>query len=71
MQGHRPLSATGGRLLGADDLARLRGVLRRLENENPVCVTAGRLVLLTGPGPRGRDTTPALLRGQARPLDPD
>ena len=37
-----------GRLLGADDLARLGAVLRRREDENPVCVAAVRLLLLTG-----------------------
>ena len=37
-----------GRLLGADDLARLGAVLRQREDENPVCVSAVRLLLLTG-----------------------
>ena len=37
-----------GRLLGADDLAKLGAVLRRRENDNPVCVAAVRLLLLTG-----------------------
>ena len=37
-----------GRLLGADDLARLGAVLRQREGENPVCVAAVRLLLLTG-----------------------
>ena len=37
-----------GRLLGADDLARLGAVLRQREDENPVCVAAVRLLLLTG-----------------------
>ena len=59
--GHRPEAAgnpcTGivryrrpprGRLLGADDLARLGAVLRQREGEKPVCVAAVRLLLLTG-----------------------
>ena len=58
--GHRPQAAgnpcTGiaryrpprGRLLGADDLAKLGAVLRRLECECPVQVVAVRLILLTG-----------------------
>ena len=59
--GHRPEAAgnpcTGivryrrpprGRLLGADDLAKLGAVLRQREEENPVCVAAVRLLLLTG-----------------------
>ena len=59
--GHRPEAAgnpcTGivryrrpprGRLLGADDLARLGAVLRQREDESPVCVAAVRLLLLTG-----------------------
>ena len=37
-----------GRLLGADDLAKLGAVLRLREDENPVCVAAVRLLLLTG-----------------------
>ena len=37
-----------GRLLGADDLAKLGAVLRQREVENPVCVAAVRLLLLTG-----------------------
>ncbi len=37
-----------GRLLGADDLARLGAALRQREDENPVCVAAVRLLLLTG-----------------------
>ena len=57
--GHRPEAAGNpfkgivryrrlprGRLLGADDLARLGAVLRRREDENPVCVAAVRLLLL-------------------------
>ena len=36
-----------GRLLGAGDLARLGAVLRLREEENPVCVAAVRLLLLT------------------------
>ena len=40
--------ASRGRLLGADDLARLGAVLRLREAENPVCVAAVRLLLLTG-----------------------
>ena len=59
--GHRPEAAgnpcTGiaryrrpprGRLLGADDLAKLGAALRRLEAESPTCVSAVRLILLTG-----------------------
>ena len=59
--GHRPEAAgnpcTGivryrrpprGRLLGADDLAKLGAVLRQREADNPVCVAAVRLLLLTG-----------------------
>ena len=37
-----------GRLLGADDLAKLGAVLRQREDENPACVAAVRLLLLTG-----------------------
>ena len=37
-----------GRLLGADDLAKLGATLRRLESERPLCVAAVRLILLTG-----------------------
>ena len=40
--------ASRGQLLGADDLARLGAVLRLREAENPVCVAAVRLLLLTG-----------------------
>ena len=59
--GHRPESAGNpchgivryrrpprGRLLGADDLAKLGATLRRLENTQPVHVAAVRLILLTG-----------------------
>ena len=59
--GHRPEAAENpctcivryrrpprGRLLGADDLARLGAVLRQREDANPVCVAAVRLLLLTG-----------------------
>ena len=59
--GHRPEAAgnpcTGiaryrlpprGRLLGADDLAKLGATLRRLEGECPLRVAAVRLILLTG-----------------------
>ncbi len=59
--GHRPEAAgnpckgivryrrpSRGRLLGADDLAKLGAVLRQHETENPVCVAAVRLLLLTG-----------------------
>ena len=59
--GHRPEAAgnpcTGivryrrpprGRLLGANDLAKLGATLRRLESERPDCVAAVRLILLTG-----------------------
>ena len=59
--GHRPEAAGNpckgivryrrpprGRLLGADALARLGAVLRVREGENPVCVAAVRLLLLTG-----------------------
>ena len=59
--GHRPEAAGNpckgivryrrpprGRLLGADDLAKLGAVLRQREAENPVCVAAVRLLLLTG-----------------------
>ena len=59
--GHRPEAAgnpcTGiaryrrpprGRLLGADDLAKLGETLRRLEAESPTYVAAVRLLLLTG-----------------------
>ena len=59
--GHRPEAAGNpckgivryrrpprGRLLGADDLAKLGAVLRQREGENPVCVAAVRLLLLTG-----------------------
>ena len=58
--GHRPEAAgnpcTGivryrrpprGRLLGADDLAKLGAVLREREAEHPVCAAAVRLLLLT------------------------
>ena len=41
----RPLR---GRLLGANDLAKLGAVLRLYEDENPVCVAAVRLLLHTG-----------------------
>ena len=37
-----------GRLLGADDLAKLGATLRRLESERLFCVAAVRLILLTG-----------------------
>ena len=37
-----------GRLLGADDLAKLGAVLRLHEAESPGCVAAVRLLLLTG-----------------------
>ena len=37
-----------GRLLGADDLAKLGAVLRQRETESPACVAAVRLLLLTG-----------------------
>ncbi len=59
--GHRPEAAGNpcigivryrrpprGRLLGAEDLAKLGAVLRRREADNPVCVAAVRLLLLTG-----------------------
>ncbi|MDE0407845.1 MAG: site-specific integrase, partial [Alphaproteobacteria bacterium] len=59
--GHRPEAAGNpckgivryrrpprGRLLGADDLAKLGAVLRQREGESPVCVAAVRLLLLTG-----------------------
>ncbi|MCY4438821.1 MAG: integrase family protein [Deltaproteobacteria bacterium] len=59
--GHRPEAAGNpckgivryrrpprGRLLGADDLAKLGAVLRQREGENPACVAAVRLLLLTG-----------------------
>ena len=59
--GHRPEAAgnpcTGivryrrpprGRLLGADDLAKLGAILRQREANKPVCVAAVRLLLLTG-----------------------
>ncbi len=59
--GHRPEAAGNpckgivryrrpprGRLLGADDLAKLGVILRLREGENPVCVAAVRLLLLTG-----------------------
>ena len=59
--GHRPEAAgnpcTGivryrrpprGRLLGADDLAKLGAVLRLREDVSPICVAAVRLLLLTG-----------------------
>ena len=59
--GHRPEAAGNpckgtvryrrpprGRLLGAGDLAKLGAVLRQREDENPVCVAAVRLLLLTG-----------------------
>ena len=55
--GHRP-EAAGNRckgivryrrpLLGADDLARLGAVLRQRGDENPICVAAVRLLMLTG-----------------------
>ena len=37
-----------GRRLGADDLVKLGAVLRQREGQNPVCVAAVRLLLLTG-----------------------
>ena len=37
-----------GRLLGAGDLVKLGAVLRQREEENPVCVAAAWLLLLTG-----------------------
>ena len=37
-----------GRLLGADDLAKLGAILRQREAESPACVAAVRLLLLTG-----------------------
>lgn len=40
-----------GPLLGADDLAKLRAVLRLRKDEYPVWVAAVRLILLTGCGP--------------------
>ncbi len=59
--GHRPEAAGNpckgivrykrpprGRLLGADDLAKLGAVLCQREDDNPVCVAAVRLLLLTG-----------------------
>ena len=59
--GHRPEAAGNpcigivryrrpprGRLLGADDLAKLGAALRRLETESPTCVAAVLLLLLTG-----------------------
>ena len=59
--GHRPEAAGNpckgivryrrpprGRLLGADDLAKLGAVLRQREAENPVCVAAVRMLLPTG-----------------------
>ncbi len=59
--GHRPEAAGNpckgivryrrpprGRLLGADDLAKLGTMLRQREAESPVCVAAVRLLLLTG-----------------------
>lgn len=59
--GHRPEAAGNpckgivryrrpprGRMLSADDLARLGEVLRGREDENRVCVAAVRLLLLTG-----------------------
>ncbi|MXW90375.1 MAG: tyrosine-type recombinase/integrase, partial [Rhodospirillaceae bacterium] len=59
--GHRPEAAGNpcagivryrrpprGRLLGADDLAKLGAVLRQREGESPACVAAVRLLLLTG-----------------------
>ena len=59
--GHRPEAAENpchgigrnrrpprGRLLGADDLAKLGAVLRQCEADHPVCVAAVRLLLLTG-----------------------
>ena len=81
--GHRPEAAGNpckgivryrrpprGRLLGADDLARLGAVLRQREHENPVCVAAVRLLLLTGMQ-AGRDTLPALVGSQAGPARAD
>ena len=59
--GHRPEAAGNpckgivryrrpprGRLLGADDLAKLGAALRLREGDKPVCVAAVRLLLLTG-----------------------
>ena len=59
--GHRPEAAGNpckgivryrrpprGRLLGADDLAKLGAVLRQRASDKPVCVAAVRLILLTG-----------------------
>ena len=59
--GHRPEAAGNpckgivryrrpprGRLLGADDLARLGVVLHQRESESPACIAAVRLLLLTG-----------------------
>ena len=50
VHGHRLLPATVARAAArrADDLARLGAVLRQREDENPVCVAAVRLLLLTG-----------------------
>ncbi len=41
------MASISSRLLGAVDLARLGAVLRLREDENPVCVAAVRLLLLT------------------------
>ena len=41
------MASISSRLLGAVDLARLGAVLRLREDENPVCVAAARLLLLT------------------------
>ncbi len=75
MWGHRPEAAGNlckgivryrrpprGRLLGADDLARLGMVLRLREDEKPVWVAALRLLLS---GCRPGKYPPALVRGQA------
>ena len=59
-----------GRLLSADDLAPLGAVLRQRKGENPVCVGSGAPASV-GRVQAGRDTLPALVRGQVRPLDPD
>ena len=61
MWGHRPEAAGNpckgivryrrpprGRLLGEGDLARLGAALREREHDDPVCVAAVRLLLLTG-----------------------
>ena len=81
--GHRPEAAGNpckgivryrrpprGRLLGADDLAKLGAVLRQREDDSPVCVAAVRLLLLTGCGP-GEITPLAVVRGQAGPARAD